>query len=59
MPDDPKNLNAWWAVKIPAREIYPVRWSQLKKKRLIWVIPLSLLIAAIEIYFVYKLMQMQ
>jgi hypothetical protein len=59
MPDEPKNPNAWWAVKIPAREMHPVRWSQMKKKRLIWLIPLILLMATIEIYYCLKLMQMR
>jgi hypothetical protein len=39
--------------------MHPVRWSQINKKHLIWVIPLSLLIATIEIYYCLKLMKMR
>ena len=57
MPDDPKNPNAWWAVHIRLPKMFPRNLSKTQKNRLIWLIPLLLIMGSIEIVYVIKLMR--
>jgi len=58
MQDDPKNPNAWWAIHIlPIREMLPEKLSKAQKKRLIWLIPLLLIMGSIETFYVIKLLR--
>ena len=58
MPEDPKNPNAWWAVqKLPLSEMWPKKLSKQQKMRLIWLIPLFLLMVSVEIFYMIKLMR--
>jgi hypothetical protein len=57
MHGDPKNPNAWWAVKPPRlAEILPMDFGKAPKRRLIWLIPIVVLILSIEIFFLLKIM---
>jgi hypothetical protein len=54
MEDDPKNPNAWWAVKLPnIRQMfmYMSNWQNFPKKRLYWLVPLMIAICGVEIFF--------
>jgi hypothetical protein len=58
MEGDPKNPNAWWAVKFPSlRETFPLNWSKIPKKRLYWLIPLMIFMMSAELFLFYKLVK--
>jgi hypothetical protein len=60
MDDDPKNPNAWWAVKFRWPEnMDPKSWSKAQKKRMAWIFAIELLFALIVIFYMNKLMQMR
>lgn len=62
MDDDPKNPNAWWAVKLRMPdwpEMHPRTWSKAKKKRAAGIYALVLVLASVEVFYMIKLMHMR
>jgi hypothetical protein len=58
MKGDPKSPNAWWAVKFPSlREMFSMNLDKIPKKRLYWIVPLMIVIASVEIFFLHLLMK--
>ena len=58
MEGDPKNPNAWWAVKLPSfRETFAMNPDKIPKKRLYWIVPLVIAIVSVEIFFLHMLMK--
>ncbi len=57
MEGDPKNPNAWWAVKLPTMGngwlMEDLR--KIPKKRLYWLVPFLIVMASAEIFGLYKL----
>jgi hypothetical protein len=54
MRGDPKSPNAWWALKFRLAEMLP-NFGRARPRRLIWIIPLMILLLAIEIFFFNKM----
>ena len=59
MLDDPKNPNAWWAIKLRLPAMVPRNLSKAQKKRMAWICAFVFLMGSVEIYFMIKLMQMR
>jgi hypothetical protein len=58
MEGDPKNPNAWWAIKLPSFLVmFPSNLSKSQKRRLYWLVPLIFIMESIGIFFVYKLVK--
>ena len=59
MEGDPKDPNAWWAIRFPSPLLmmFPRNWSKNQKKRLYWLVPLMVLIVSIEFFFVFRIMR--
>ncbi len=55
MEGDPKDPNAWWAVKLSLVSMWPKNPSKDQKKRLYWLLPLLIAIASAEIFGLYKM----
>ncbi len=58
MKGDPKNPNAWWAVKLPSlRETFQIMYAEVPKKRLYWLVPLMIALGSAEIFLLHLLMK--
>jgi hypothetical protein len=58
MKGDPKNPNAWWAVKLPSfRETFSMNLGEIPKKRLYWIVPLMIAEVSVVIFFLHMLMK--
>ena len=57
MKGDPKDPNAWWAVKLPNMlHVWLMEdLRKIPKKRLYWLVPLLIAIAFLEIFSLYKM----
>lgn len=60
MPGNPKDPNAWWALKTPLPEMLPNNLSERQKKQVFWIRVIYLLFLAITIPIgVYVLVKFQ
>jgi hypothetical protein len=50
MNDDPRNPNAWWAVKPGWPSMVPRNLTNAQKKRMAWILSFVLVLGSIEIY---------
>jgi hypothetical protein len=58
MKGDPKDPNAWWAVKLPTlRETFSMGWDKIPRRRLYWLIPLMIVIVSVELFFLHMLLK--
>jgi hypothetical protein len=59
MNDDPRNPNAWWAVKPGWPSMVPRNLTNAQKKRMAWILSFVLVLGSIEIYYVIRLIRMR
>jgi hypothetical protein len=62
MVEDPKNPNAWWAVRLPslsamASMFLPRNLSGIQKRRLYLVFIVIAIIGSVEIFYLNRLMK--
>jgi|GEM_PF-4540583 len=57
MENDPKDPNAWWAVKLPNMlHVWLMEdLRKIPKKRLYWLVPFLIAVAFLEIFGLYKM----
>ena len=55
MRGDPKNPNAWWAVPLRLPKML-VTFGKAQKRRLVWLVPIVIVIGAIEIFFFNRML---
>jgi hypothetical protein len=56
MEGDPKNPNAWWAVRIRLPRMFPEHLTWGQKRRMLWLVPLMVTIFLVELFYMIKLM---